>query len=1229
MPATNNSIESDDAPRTVTLPAKSDDDGYARLLEEISERLQAGSPIDLEAYRRAYPQYDDQLVQLLPAMQMLVGLGDASDANRSAPLFDSNSAVEPTPFLIGDFRIVREVGRGGMGVVYEAEQISLRRRVALKVLPFAAMLDARQLARFQTEARAAAGLHHTAIVPVFSVGCERGVHYYAMQFIEGHTLAAVIEELRKADREKPKSQKRNWQADVGDPNRVPTPESPDPKAAVASGSLADTVPDSAAAMLTDRSTNKYTYYRAVAQLAVQAADGLAYAHQHGVIHRDVKPANLMLDAVRNLWVTDFGLARLEGDAGMTMTGDVLGTLRYMSPEQARGDQLAIDSRTDVYSLGATIYELMTLEPIFAGADRQDILRKVLSDEPRMPRQHNKNIPRELETIVLKAVAKSPGQRYQSMDDLAEDLKRFLENKPVLARRAGPLERTQRWISRNPMLATLVGLLTMLAVVSPVVAINQAVLASNESQAREDADRNAGEATQAAERERLAREEIQRRIAQIQERDETLRLHLYRAHMVELQDSWNAGHVARCIELLERYRPRPGEKDVRGFEWYHWWRCCHDGLRQNFGIRHYSEVVFSPDGKWMAVSWRDENGAYLGVYDVQSLELNFQVPQSDLPRITFTADSRRLISGHTTNVSVREIPGGREIEDLPSGGKEPFTYLAISHDGNTIAIFGYQGENLLWDVATATAKVRWRQNELPKGMLRAFAQWAAFARDDKTIATMSRNVINVKSKNVNNIKQEIKLFDAATGAEVHVAPASFVMRPGGFSSDGTHFAYAEGNAVKFLRSAALGEAPRVLDVGEPVTAIAYGFRPNLLTVRSGTTGIIRDLDPKTGELVSEGVRGVLGPVAFCPDSIHLAELAPVEAEFPGSDSHRSELLVRNHQWLRAVEMVKSRDPNKSAMIAASSGREFAVARVDRDNPNIDGNTPLDVWSLGETAATHRAELRLGSKRFAFSHEGGFVGVSFPGKVELLNLSDGSSRARRNIHDRFSGPVAFSSKANLMAVTRYGKLTSIELWELCNPPVLRAELGGHPLSGQDAAVALSFLGHKRETGLGVAGMSNLVFSPDGKTLASTEPGSDHCVRLWDVEKRKLKAELRGHRMWLYSLAFSRDGRILVSAGHDRTVRLWNVADGTPLATFGGHNSKIKSVAFSPDGKTLASADSSPEIRLWHVPTRDIIATLSEGKSPYCSVAFSADSKTLLAGNENGDVFLWRGATEAEVK
>jgi serine/threonine protein kinase/tetratricopeptide (TPR) repeat protein len=387
----------------------------SELLDEYGRAVREGRAPDREAFLAAHPDLRERLAAAVVGLEFI---------RRASP--DLASAPAEPPGQLGDFRILGEIGRGGMGVVYEAEQISLNRRVALKVLPFASVLDPKQLQRFRNEAQAAAHLHHTNIVPVHAVGSERGVHYYAMQFIEGESLARAIAELRKEGR---------------GPGGTP--------------------------ISSHTSNREPAFLRMAAKVGMQAAEALDHAHQLGVVHRDVKPGNLLVDFTGNLWITDFGLARFDRGENLTMTGDLVGTLRYMSPEQALGKRVPIDHRTDVYSLGATLYELFTLEPAVTGQDPQAVIQEIAFKDPKPPRRLNPAVPPDLETILLKSMAKDPTARYASAQEMADDLRRFLEHKPIVARRPSLATVAQKWVRRH---RPLVGAAVAALVVSVVVLV---------------------------------------------------------------------------------------------------------------------------------------------------------------------------------------------------------------------------------------------------------------------------------------------------------------------------------------------------------------------------------------------------------------------------------------------------------------------------------------------------------------------------------------------------------------------------------------------------------------------------------------------------------------------------------------------------------------------------------------------------------------------------------------
>jgi serine/threonine protein kinase len=444
----------------------------AELAEEITRRLQVGEAVDADEYTARHPGLAAAIRRLLPILREMAEFARSAGRDReegAPPGLHEGPGREGR--VLGDFRILREVGRGGMGVVYEAEQLSLGRRIALKVLPLAAAMDPRALQRFQLEAQAAALLQHPRVVPVHAVGSFDDVPYYAMQFIEGASLAELVAEMRRLE--------GLGADDPARPNRAEgisslargllsgrfAPQDPEDEG----GRPDDTRVAEAPARpgregpaergrgprpLAGAAARGWEYARTVAHLGVQAAEALEYAHGQGVLHRDVKPANLLLDRRGALWVTDFGLARLPGEGGLTLTGDVLGTLRYMSPEQALARRALVDRRTDVYALGATLYELLTLQPSVPGTDRQEILRRIVEDEPVPVWRLNPAVPVDLATAVAKAMRKDPAGRYQTAQHFADDLRRFLEGRPIAARPTGLFGRGWRWCRRRPLPAGL-------------------------------------------------------------------------------------------------------------------------------------------------------------------------------------------------------------------------------------------------------------------------------------------------------------------------------------------------------------------------------------------------------------------------------------------------------------------------------------------------------------------------------------------------------------------------------------------------------------------------------------------------------------------------------------------------------------------------------------------------------------------------------------------------------
>ena len=476
--------------------ASSDRNPVEALADDFLRRQRGGERPTLEEYCRRHPELADDIREVFPVLIRIEDLrSDGPDDSTGGLAVHTATRLE----RVGDYRILREVGRGGMGVVYEAEQESLGRRVALKVLPDAALSDAQQVLRFQREARAAARLHHTNIVPVFGVGRDDGHHYYVMQFIPGMGLDAVLEELRRLRRDAGSaspSQGRGRSNGVVSAAEVAeaivtgrfslgegADEMPQPGTTLAAAASTPLVrpatgaprpADSSVVSLPGASADSLarsdpdrTFFRSVARIGLQIAEALEYANRQGVLHRDVKPSNLLLDPKGNVWVADFGLAKAADAEDITHSGDIVGTVRYMAPERFAGK---CDARSDVYALGLTLYELLALRPAFEASDRHELMRRVMSDEPERLRGLVPHVPRDLETIVEKAIAREQSGRYATAAALAEDLQRFLDDKPIRARRITAAEQAWRWGRRNRLVASLAAGL-LLALLGGLVAVS--------------------------------------------------------------------------------------------------------------------------------------------------------------------------------------------------------------------------------------------------------------------------------------------------------------------------------------------------------------------------------------------------------------------------------------------------------------------------------------------------------------------------------------------------------------------------------------------------------------------------------------------------------------------------------------------------------------------------------------------------------------------------------------
>jgi WD40 repeat protein/serine/threonine protein kinase len=1108
------------------------------LLDDLADRLQNGHPIDREEILARYPKQAESLRRLLPAMEVMAELGVSASRVAVSSRPTVVSPLDAVLGVLGDFRVIREVGRGGMGVVYEATQISLGRRVALKVLPFAAALDSHQLQRFKTEAQAAAQLHHTNIVPVFWVGCERGVHYYAMQFIEGQTLAGLIQSQQSAASER-EAECRSAHGGRGASarHRVRRPDD----------------------------------YRRVATLGIQAAEALDHAHRAGVLHRDVKPANLLIDGHDKLWITDFGVARFVNDSGLTLTGNLVGTLRYMSPEQALARRLIVDQRTDVYSLGATLYELLTLRPAVGGVDRQDVLRRIAEDDPIAPRRIDPAIPRDLETIVLKTLAKEPQARYATAHDLADDLRRFLEHRPIIARRPNMVERAAKWVWRHP---TAVASVVSVLVVA-VIGLSASLIAVNHERARTAAKAR----------------EVEERSNEVRRLSQTLEWELYVSRVNQAQGDYEAGNVERADATLAAC-----PESFRNWEWRHIRRLCH---QERYAVRsddftggvYRLPVLFRPDGRtWISggVSGSASNqGGSLKLWDTASGRCLQNLAAEGLPTIASLAVSPdgRLIAVGLGELGVptqlRELPGGRLVGELscPKDWAWPDD-MAFSPDGRRLVDCRDRGRLVLWDV---DSKKLLRSIEAHPQL--AFA--VAFHPGGKLVASAAKDGL-------------IHIWDSETGARVRTIKGH----------EGAVFDLAFAPDGRRLASGGWDQTVRIWDIETGslslalpsqagfVTHLAFLSNGDRLASSSGQSVTLWQVASGRALLTVRGRNQLGAGLDVAPDgSCFLTSTASGTVRLWDAALTAARVL-RTIDWVNQVAF----SPDQSKVVAADAGGV------------------VHVWDAATGQAIHVMKGHDDSVRSAcFTPDGAWVvSASWDGSVEVWDTAAG--RVLKNLL-----PQTHPKYKRLMSWLKPPRGTAINQGSL-SPDGSQLATGGwdamvHIWDLTSGAEVLRYPEHK-------AVVWGVAYAPDGNKIASV--GADRTIRLWDSRTGRdlwtATANLpKGATIQRQFLAFSPDGRLLaVCVGHETNgpygIELRDVATGSLVRLLENPGSQINAVTFSPDGTRIATAGEDRSVKLWDTESGQNVLVLRGHTASVLAVAFSADGQKLASGSVDATVRIW---------